>query len=252
MSGFWLIIIVVVPLFFGLISYIINNYFLRQKTLELLGGGSRFNKNYFWHWTKFVFKKAHFIVRIQVAYTTRSFGKFASAFVLFFGCSLIFLIQFNAKDLINNLANSYTNIYIKSVDHRYNMKDYFPRLLPAKNNKLNFTPNWTKLTNTKFYYDSNDPKIKQKINSYFIFWNEIIIPEIQKNQEKKLVHDLTVHFFGFTKTTPQDFIPLKVINMLQNKYPNVIKQLSPELRKFLIIFPKLDSTITVTNLFIYK
>ncbi|AUB31942.1 ABC transporter permease [Spiroplasma floricola] len=137
---FLFIIIVIIPLLFAGLSYLIIFRFLNEGALALLTTGPKKGKSdYIVLVLKIIFfpaliysfvnwlilkslknKNKGFTFRMQHAFVSAGKGKFALIMGLFLFSSFLFTLQLRAMPVITNMIEGGYNIYSKEVDHTYN------------------------------------------------------------------------------------------------------------------------------------
>ncbi|WHQ36346.1 ABC transporter permease [Spiroplasma sp. SV19] len=116
---FMLILFLVVPIFFTGLSFLFIYSYLRKPSLVLIHGGGKLRFNFLVTGVKKVFQKTSFLFRMQLAFTLKGFLKWMIVMFIFFISSLLFIIQFNASDIFGDIVQSFSNVYQKDVDHRF-------------------------------------------------------------------------------------------------------------------------------------
>ncbi|WP_342252360.1 ABC transporter permease [Spiroplasma endosymbiont of Amphibalanus improvisus] len=104
---FILIIIILVPLLFTVLGYLLTIKFLFKPTLSLLNNDIKKQKSH-----TFVKKinrsisKFPFLFKMQGFYVFRSFGKVVIVFSLFSICSLLMMVQLSSLNVVNDMTYS--------------------------------------------------------------------------------------------------------------------------------------------------
>lgn len=105
---FMLILFLLVPFCFLLISFLVFQFYLSKKTLHLISQNNLQRISKFKLSIKKLFSKCHFLFRIQLAFTLKSFFKWLVVCIIFMITTSLFLISFTAKDIF---VSSYNNVY---------------------------------------------------------------------------------------------------------------------------------------------
>ena len=116
---FMLILFLVIPIFFTGLSFLFIYSYLRKPSLVLINGAGKLHFNFLVTGIKHIFRKTSFLFRIQLAFTLKGFFKWTVVMFIFFISSLLFIIQFNASDIFRDIVQSFSNVYQKNVDHRF-------------------------------------------------------------------------------------------------------------------------------------
>ncbi|RUO86650.1 ABC transporter permease [Spiroplasma endosymbiont of Megaselia nigra] len=122
---FMLILFLVIPIFFTTLSFLFTMSYLKKPSLVLINGAGKMHFYGLIIGIKKIFSKTSFLFRIQLAFTLKEFWKWMIVMFIFFISSLLFIIQFNASDIFRQIVYSFSNVYQKDVDHRFQ----FPSLL---------------------------------------------------------------------------------------------------------------------------
>ncbi|QIA75179.1 ABC transporter permease [Spiroplasma citri] len=122
---FMLILFLVIPVFFTTLSFLFTMSYLKKPSLVLINGAGKMHFYGLIIGIKKIFSKTSFLFRIQLAFTLKGFWKWIIVMFIFFISSLLFIIQFNASDIFSQIVYSFSNVYQKDVDHRFQ----FPSLL---------------------------------------------------------------------------------------------------------------------------
>ncbi|AUM62901.1 ABC transporter permease [Spiroplasma monobiae] len=151
---FLFILILIVPILFAGLSYLIIFKFLNEGALSLLTVGPKKSKaDYIVLALKIVFfpaliysfinwmvlkilksRNKGFNFRMQHAFVSAGKGKFALIMGLFIFSSFLFTLQLRAMPVIKNMIEGGYNIYTKEVNHTYNLSNINP--LTQKNGKI--------------------------------------------------------------------------------------------------------------------
>lgn len=116
---FMLMLFLVIPIFFTGLSFLFIYSYLRKPSLVLINGAGKLRFNFLVMGIKHIFQKNSFLFRIQLAFTLKGFLKWTVVMFIFFISSLLFIIQFNASDIFGDIVQSFSNVYQKDVDHRF-------------------------------------------------------------------------------------------------------------------------------------
>lgn len=122
---FMLILFLVIPVFFTTLSFLFTMSYLKKPSLVLINGAGKMHFYGLIIGIKKIFSKTSFLFRIKLAFTLKGFWKWIIVMFIFFISSLLFIIQFNASDIFSQIVYSFSNVYQKDVDHRFQ----FPSLL---------------------------------------------------------------------------------------------------------------------------
>ncbi|UZQ30816.1 MAG: ABC transporter permease [Spiroplasma phoeniceum] len=122
---FMLILFLVIPIFFATLSFLFTMSYLKKPSLVLINGAGKMHFYGLIIGIKKIFSKKSFLFRIQLAFTLKGFWKWMIVIFIFFISSLLFIIQLNASDIFRQIVYSFSNVYQKDVDHRFQ----FPNLL---------------------------------------------------------------------------------------------------------------------------
>ncbi|WP_425379569.1 ABC transporter permease [Spiroplasma endosymbiont of Stenodema calcarata] len=157
---FMVMLFVVIPIFFTGLSFLFIYSYLRKPSLALINGADKLHFNFLVTGIKHIFRRTSFLFRIQLAFTLKGFLKWAVVMFIFFISSLLFIIQFNATDIFTDIVHSFTNVYQKDVDHRFQ----FPSTLMAA---------------TQYQTPSGEEKLQLTNNNHFQVKQTTNVEELQ-------------------------------------------------------------------------
>ncbi|WP_339020571.1 ABC transporter permease [Spiroplasma endosymbiont of Atherix ibis] len=151
---FLFVIILIIPLLFAGLSYLIIFRFLNEGALALLTSGPKKGKSdYIIFILKIIFfptliysfvnwlilkslknKNKGFTFRMQYAFVSAGKGKFALIMGLFLFSSFLFTLQLRVMPVIKNMIEGGYNIYTKEVNHTYSFNKVMQ--ISAKSKKI--------------------------------------------------------------------------------------------------------------------
>ncbi|AGR42384.1 ABC transporter permease [Spiroplasma diminutum] len=143
---FLFVLILIVPILFSILSYLIIFKFLNEGALSLLTNGPKKGKSdYIVLILKIIFfpaliyslvnwiilkilrsRNKGFTFRMQEAFVSAGKGKFVIIMGLFIFSSFLFTLQLRAMPIIKNMIEGGYNIYAKDVNHYYGFKTVVP------------------------------------------------------------------------------------------------------------------------------
>lgn len=194
---FMLILFLVMPIFFTGLSFLFIWSYLRKPSLVLINGAGKLRFNFLVTGIKHIFQKTSFLFRIQLAFTLKGFLKWTVVMFIFFISSLLFIIQFNASDIFDNIVQSFSNVYQKDVDHRFQFSN--PLIMAAG-----------------YQTPSGEEKLQLVNNNHF---RVIPTANVEQIQAASLTafHSLA----NAIHENPRDFVTLKKILAYQPIYQSV-------------------------------
>ncbi len=143
---FLMVLMIIVPILFAGLSYLIIFKFLNEGALSLLTSGPKKSKSdvivlilkiiffpaliyslFNWITLKILRKRNKgFTFRMQHAFVSAGKGKFTLIMGLFLFSSFLFTLQLRAMPVIKNMIEGAYNIYTKDVNHYYSFKNVVP------------------------------------------------------------------------------------------------------------------------------
>ncbi|WP_339030297.1 ABC transporter permease [Spiroplasma endosymbiont of Cantharis nigra] len=143
---FLMVLMIIVPILFAGLSYLIIFKFLNEGALSLLTSGPKKSKSdvivlilkiiffpaliyslFNWIILKILRKRNKgFTFRMQHAFVSAGKGKFTLIMGLFLFSSFLFTLQLRAMPVIKNMIEGAYNIYTKDVNHYYSFKNVVP------------------------------------------------------------------------------------------------------------------------------
>ncbi|WP_342258894.1 ABC transporter permease [Spiroplasma endosymbiont of Dioctria linearis] len=143
---FLMVLMIIVPILFAGLSYLIIFKFLNEGALSLLTSGPKKSKSdvivlilkiiffpaliyslFNWITLKILRKRNKgFTFRMQHAFVSAGKGKFTLIMGLFLFSSFLFTLQLRAMPVIKNMIEGVYNIYTKDVNHYYSFKNVVP------------------------------------------------------------------------------------------------------------------------------
>ncbi|AHI54016.1 ABC transporter permease [Spiroplasma sabaudiense Ar-1343] len=157
---FLVVLLIFVPLFFGLVSFMWILLSMQQTSLEMMEGGSNKSKqnNIAIKILQFIFfpflviklinnqisrflevRSLGFGWRVRRAFTARSIGKFILIMTLFNFASVILILQFQVRTFSEDLTPTRDKKYVNSIDHSFEFSNFQNIDYNSKTKKLFLT-----------------------------------------------------------------------------------------------------------------